>query len=366
MNDELTGSEGDPRSPLWVIGRDYGEIEHEKGKPFQGLSGSYLNQGFRDGGIRREKVFIDNVVRQKPPANDWERHAPGTVIGHHLRLQRLIKKYKPKVVVALGEQAFYTCMNQHPEFAGNLPKITEGRGFLWDSPLGCRVLPSIHPAYAAREWSPWMKLLWTDLGKAAREVRANCPAYPQREVIIVKESAQLEELRQAMLSLPKKAIAIDVENDKDINLRCLGVAVDHGVAYVIPNDSSLQLTAIQEVCESNVPKVLHNRPYDHYLLHYLTMYDAKRTRRYGFEVNNVVADTMKMWHVLQPELAGSATSEKRRHTRKSLAFLVSIFLRDTWWKDYSFSSEDERSVLCGKDCCTTLELKSLLEKELRQ
>jgi hypothetical protein len=54
----------------------------------------------------------------------------------------------------------------------------------------------------------------------------------------------------------------------------------------------------------------------------------------------------------------------RRTTAKSLRFLASIYTRAPFWKDYAFSSENERYELCGKDCCVTLEVAAKMAEEL--
>ncbi|KKN09662.1 hypothetical protein LCGC14_1044330, partial [marine sediment metagenome] len=128
------------------------------------------------------------------------------------------------------------------------------------------------------------------------------------------------------------------------------------IAFTIPNEEPWQQVAIREICMSDTPKVLQNHMHDVYL-----------ARKHGFDIKNVVADTMFQWHVLQPELAGKALDKKKgsKRTRKSLAFLSSIFCRTPWYKDYTFTSgSDEQYILCGKDCCDTLECAEKMQEQL--
>ncbi|KKM25190.1 hypothetical protein LCGC14_1597500, partial [marine sediment metagenome] len=288
--------------------------------------------------------------------NDWKRHKEGAIEAGTEALQALITEHQPKLVVTLGNEAFRTCMGEHPG-SKVLPGIQDARGYLWDSPLGVRVLSAIHPAAAEREWVPWMALLGVDLRKAKRELDAGCPALDERSVTIVTEPWELQELRNAIGTQERGWIALDTENDAELQISCLGVAVTKDVAYTIPNEEGWQHAAIREICESATPKVLQTHAHDVYL-----------ARKHGFDIKNVVVDTMFQWHVLQPELAGQKVDDKKkkkRRTRKGLAFLSSIFCRTAWWKDYDFvSGSDEQSILCGKDSCNTLECAEKMQEQL--
>jgi len=172
-----------------------------------------------------------------------------------------------------------------------------------------------------------MPLLGVDLKKAKKELALGCPPLQERKVEIITYPAQLQELRNAI----NGRIAVDIENDRDLNLSCLGIAVHKDVAFVIPAEEPWQIIGIQEILASDTPKVLQNHMYDNYFLEKLTEGDALRTRKYGWEVRNVVTDTMFQWHVLNPELAGANQEKKKgkhKTTRKGLAFLSSLFTRD--------------------------------------
>jgi len=280
------------------------------------------------------------------------------------------------MIVAVGNQAFHTVMGHHPD-EKMLPPITDCRGYLFNSPLGPRVMPIVHPAAIDRRgdgglpWVPYMKLLHVDIAKAWREMQAGCPALPEREVHILTtvsewEAAWTDVIRHC------SCIALDIENDSDLNLSCLGIGVSDDVSVVLPNTEDWQLEAIRQVCESDIPKVLQNGQYDRYFLKYKPEdpNDPSRAPHYDIEIRNQVADSILQWHSLQPELAGARedpikTKRMRRSTKKALKFLISIFLRDGWHKDYRFEAgSDEQMILCGKDCCTTLAIAKILATEL--
>lgn len=346
----LAGSEGNPDAEIWIIGRDYGSTEQARGLPFQGRAGQILNRALTAAGLRRDDVFIDNVVRAQPPSNDWTRHPPGAVESGTQRLRELIDWYKPQLVVALGNEAFHAVMG-----TSTLPTITEARGYLFDGWWGGTVLPTVHPAFCDRTWVPWRALLDCDLRKAKAELTAG--PRPKRQVIIITEPHEYQDVRNAVRAAP--LISVDIENDAELHLRCCGFGVRPDLAYVVPATSAQQLAFIKELCEGPNPKVLQNGQYDRFFLKH----------RCGIELTNQVFDTQLGWHALQPELAGQKTKTPRkkgsRTTVKSLRFLASLYTRDSFWKDYDFSTEEERFQLCGLDCCITLEIAQKMMEEMR-
>lgn len=374
----IPGTDGPLEAKLWCIGRDYGRHESQHGVPFYpyATAGSRLRGALRETGFQDGDVFFDNIVRAQPNArNDWEAHDPRVVAKEASRLQEQIRRWKPAMILAVGQKAFHAVMGHHPDDMV-LPPITDCRGYLFDSPLGPRVMPIVHPAAIDRRgggglpWVPYMKLLSVDCAKAWREVQAGCLALPEREVEILSDEQAYLLHRPGLNAMG--ALALDIENDGELNLSCLGIAGSDDHSYVIPATSDRwQMGAISEVCTSATPKVLQNGQYDRFFLKHKPedQADPNRAPHYDIEINNVVADTMLMWHALQPELAGARedpakTKRMRRNTKKALKFLISVFLRDTWHKDYEFSSEEERYVLCGKDCCTTLAIAQILATEM--
>lgn len=111
------------------------------------------------------------------------------------------------------------------------------------------------------------------------------------------------------------------------------------------------MDAIRALCESPVPKVLQNGQYDRFFL----------KRFAGIALRNQAFDTQLAWHALNPELAGKKTDvghkkARSRRTAKSLRFLASIYLRVPYWKDYDFTTPEDRYTLCGRDVCNTLDI----------
>lgn len=338
-------------APLWVVGRDYGAEESVQRQPFVGQAGWLLNAALKSAGLDRATIRVDNLVPRQPRDNDFANHAPETLRWGQERLSALLTAYKPKVIVGFGNDACAWLVGEAWPSDG----IQALRGYLWDSRFG-RVLASVHPAAILRDWTPWRAMLDFDLARAKREVDAGAPPLDERTVHIVMDPMDARGFLAEAAACP--LLSVDIENTQDLQLACCGFAPNTHEAWVVPAYASWQLNTIRLLCESATPKVLQNGQYDRFFL----------KRFAGITLRAQAFDTQLAWHALNPELAGKKAQvgykkAASRRTAKSLAFLASIYLRVPHWKAYDFESDEERYILCGRDCCNTLEIA---EKQMGQ
>jgi DNA polymerase len=144
---------GNPRADLMFVGEGPGADEDTQGEPFVGRAGQLLNNMIKAMGIRREDVYIANIVKCRPPGNRTpEREECETCSPF---LMRQIAVVKPKVVVALGAVAAKNLL------AINAP-MSELRGRFYDfTPAGARssdpswegtkLAVTYHPAFLLRD-----------------------------------------------------------------------------------------------------------------------------------------------------------------------------------------------------------------------
>ena len=143
---------GDPNAQLMFIGEGPGADEDEQGIPFVGRAGQLLTKIIEAMGLSREKVYIANIVKCRPPQN----RAPlpdevASCIPFLIRQARIIA---PKVIVCLGSTAAQNLL-------GTDEKITKLRGHFtqWQE---IPVMPTYHPAFLLR--NPNMKKpVWEDM-----------------------------------------------------------------------------------------------------------------------------------------------------------------------------------------------------------
>lgn len=92
--------EGPVNAQVMCIGEGPGFHENEQGKPFVGQAGKFLDELLASGGLKREEVFITNVVKCRPPSNrDPE---PQELAACRMYLDEQIELINPKIIVTLG------------------------------------------------------------------------------------------------------------------------------------------------------------------------------------------------------------------------------------------------------------------------
>jgi len=98
--------EGPSDAELMLVGQNPGAEEDKTGKPFVGRAGKFLNKVLAENGIRREDVFISNIVKHLSPEN--RKPLPDEIAACSPYLEEQIKTIKPRIVVLMGKVAWQT------------------------------------------------------------------------------------------------------------------------------------------------------------------------------------------------------------------------------------------------------------------
>ena len=155
---------GNPRAELMFIGEAPGADEDEQGEPFVGRAGQLLNNMMKAMGLRREDIYIANIIKCRPPGNRTpERDECETCSPF---LMRQIEVIGPKAIVALGAVAAKTLL------AINAP-MSELRGQWYDF-RGTKLAVTYHPAYLLRD-PRQKKEAWKDLQMVMKELGLKPP-----------------------------------------------------------------------------------------------------------------------------------------------------------------------------------------------
>jgi len=144
---------GDPRAELMFVGEGPGADEDAQGEPFVGRAGQLLNNMIKAMGLRREDVYIANVVKCRPPGNRTPE--PDECETCSPFLMRQIAVIKPKVIVALGATAAKNMLAMNSSL-GDLrgrfydfkPAGVHSSDASWP---GARLAVTYHPAYLLRD-----------------------------------------------------------------------------------------------------------------------------------------------------------------------------------------------------------------------
>jgi uracil-DNA glycosylase family 4 len=155
---------GNPGAELMFIGEAPGADEDQQGEPFVGRAGQLLNNMIKAMGIRREDVYIANIIKCRPPNNRTpERDECETCSPF---LMRQIEVIGPKALVALGAVAAKTLL------AINAP-MSELRGRWYDF-RGTKLAVTYHPAFLLRD-PRQKKEAWKDLQMVMKELGLKPP-----------------------------------------------------------------------------------------------------------------------------------------------------------------------------------------------
>jgi uracil-DNA glycosylase len=156
---------GNVNAELMFIGEGPGADEDAQGEPFVGRAGQLLNNMISAMGIKREDVYIANVVKCRPPSNRTPEKDECDICSPFL--MRQIDVIKPKVIVALGAVA-----------AKNLLAVNDSMANLrgrWYGFRDSKLLVTYHPAYLLRD-PRQKKEAWKDLQMVMKFLGLNPPA----------------------------------------------------------------------------------------------------------------------------------------------------------------------------------------------
>jgi DNA polymerase len=149
---------GDPEAGLMFVGEGPGRDEDERGEPFVGAAGQLLTRILSAAKLRREDVYIANIVKCRPPNN--RDPMPDEIATCLPYLQRQIEIVRPKVICALGKVAAQTLL-QSDEPIGKLRGRVHRYGEI-------KLIATYHPAALLRN-AALKRPTWEDMKMVRKE-----------------------------------------------------------------------------------------------------------------------------------------------------------------------------------------------------
>ena len=136
-----------------IVGEGPGRNEDLEGKPFVGAGGKLLDELLSSTGLKREEIFVTNIVKCRPP-NNRKPEADEIEVCTSNYLERQIELLKPKLICTLGATAL--------EYFTGETRMGEWHGRLTKTKRGVALLPTYHPASIFRK-PEYKQLLQRDL-----------------------------------------------------------------------------------------------------------------------------------------------------------------------------------------------------------
>ena len=153
---KIVFGDGNIHSPIMIVGEGPGQKEDELGKPFVGDAGTLLNKMLKAIKIKREKIYITNVVNYRPPNN--RKPEKSEINRYSEYLKEHISIIDPQILILMGSTAMEAL------FGGN-KRISKERGQWKEIIIKQKTYKSIitfHPAYLLRQ-PDQKKFSWEDL-----------------------------------------------------------------------------------------------------------------------------------------------------------------------------------------------------------
>jgi DNA polymerase len=161
---KIVFGDGSPTARLMFVGEGPGADEDAQGIPFVGKAGQLLNNMIAAMGLKREEVYIANVVKCRPPGNRTPEPDEANTCSPFLFRQ--IDVVRPQVLVALGATAATYLLGARQPLAGLRGRVHAFRG--------SQLIVTYHPAYLLRD-PRQKKEAWADLQIAMRELGLKMP-----------------------------------------------------------------------------------------------------------------------------------------------------------------------------------------------
>ncbi len=148
----LVFGEGNPGAELVFVGEAPGADEDEQGRPFVGRAGQLLTKIIGAMGLKREEVYICNILKCRPPGN--RNPQPEEITPCEPFLIRQLEAIRPRMICALGTFAAHTLLKSEAPIS-----VLRGR---FHSYQGIPLMPTYHPAYLLRNPGA-KKQVWEDV-----------------------------------------------------------------------------------------------------------------------------------------------------------------------------------------------------------
>ena len=159
----LVFSDGNPKSQIMIVGEGPGEKEDLLGKPFVGEAGMLLNKMLNAIKIKRENIYITNVVNYRPPNNRKPEFSE--IKRYSVFLREHISIINPKILILMGSTAMEALLGQKL-------KISKERGKWKEIIINQKTFLTIltfHPAYLLRQ-PDQKKFSWEDLKNLRKKI----------------------------------------------------------------------------------------------------------------------------------------------------------------------------------------------------
>lgn len=361
MNKILVPGEGNPNAKVILVGEAPGQEEERARppRPFIGNAGQELTKLMHLVGLPRSECYITNVVKERPPGNDFTKFLKFDRKGNAFEtpeykmyvemLRGELYQMPANVIVAVGNPAMYTLTGK--------VGIVRRRGSIYASTLlpGRKVIPIIHPSAALRQYM-YTHFIRLDLKRIIAESESPDIILPVRDIVVKPAYSEAIAFLEVVKTCNYTAVDIEVMNEE---VSCISFApspsrgisipfVSGGNDYFAPEQELSVWLRIANILEDqHIVKVFQNGAFDCSFLY----------NRYGIKTVNI-DDTMIAQAIARPDFP------------KGLDFITSVYTKEPYYKDEGKKwfrmggSERDFWVYNAKDSLVCIEALPKIEAEV--
>lgn len=352
-----------------IVGEAPGKYEDEYQRPFVGPTGQILDDLLFKAGINRSECYLTNVVKYRPPFNDFEKlHLIGVDVkqSEEELWDNEIRVFNPNCILAIGDRALQAVTGYSGilNYRGSILLAKDGK---------TKVVPTIHPAALfgkdegtgnentykkGLEWT-YIKLIESDIRRAGEESVSRILSLPDRALTIAHNSLDVHRFFNEYRLLDKACM--DIESINCIPV-CIGFAFNRHHAISIPLLSKIGNHSLTDMGNNELDEIwreVFRQLMRLKLIGHNLMYDEYKLSLIGFRCPNVYSDTLIKTRVIFPELP-----------KKNLHVLSSLWTREPFYKEegkeFKLGKDkiDRLLLYNGKDCAVDYEVDEALEEDL--
>lgn len=259
---------GEFKKGIACVGEAPGQVEDERGRPWQGKAGRLLQRTLRKYGVDLFRDCITlNAVNCRPPDN---RTPTPEEINHcrSVRTWKALQQYQPRVIILLGSAAVESVIG-HRWSGSRSDNLAKWRGWtIPDQDLKAWVCPTYHPSYLERSGQRReLMTLWEgDLDRALEKVKEPWPRSAEPEIEIVDDLSFLDSVAgsSGLMSFDYETTAIK-PHAPGHRIRAAAIASrpDHCWAFLMPRTKAGRAPLRRWLKNREVAKMAHNIKFEH-------------------------------------------------------------------------------------------------------
>lgn len=282
---------GQFKRKIMVIGEAPGEVEDQRGKPFQGKIGQLLIRTFNGMGVDLfEDCLCTNAVWCRPMEKKENREPSNYEIDCcRQHLIRTIQHYKPKVIIPLGNSALYSLIGHR--WKRGLNGIATWRGWtIPDQDFKAWICPTFHPSFIERVKDDVELVVWkNDLMQAVAMLKEHFPEHKEPKIDIIEDLSILRKLHSNRIAIDYETTGLKPHaNGHRIICASIADTENHAYVFMIPETKKERTPFLELLEDKRVEKMAHNIKFEQ-------TWSVVRLRQ---TVNNWVWDSMLAAHIL--------------------------------------------------------------------